>query len=279
MGEARWKLMVDQDGMTIANDKFRLTAGSESVGGDLAMADTALGTIDSGRMEAIITELESMTPRSYGQFCGLSRALELVGERWSLMIIRDLLVTPKSLANIQRGLPRMPSEVLTARLRELEYANVIEGITRGGEVVYQLTDFGSELEESLLKFNLWGARMLGVRRGDEIVTTDSSVMALRATFRPEAARGLRVGYEFRIGDIVFHARVDDGTLHAAPGSLPGADLIIEPGVAMKGLMTGEISPAEALEKGTVRIISGDPALVHRFAELFHIPGAVFATER
>ncbi len=279
MGEARWKLVVDQDGMTIASDKFRLTAGSEAVGGDLALADKAFEAIESGRMEEIVAELESMTQRSYGQFCGLSRALELVGERWSLMIIRDLMVTPKSVADIQRGLPRLPSELLAVRLRELEHAKVVEAIARGGEVVYQLTDFGGELEESLLKFNLWGARMLGVRRGDEIVTTDSSVMALRATFRPEAARGLRAGYEFRIGDIVFHARVDDGTLHAAPGSLPGADLVIEPGTTMKGMMTGEIDPAEALENGSIRIISGDPALVHRFAELFHIPGVAQATER
>jgi DNA-binding HxlR family transcriptional regulator len=279
MGEARWKLVVDQDGMTIASDKFQLTTGTESIGGDLATADTGFDAIESGRMEAIIAALESMTQRSYGQFCGLSRALELVGERWSLMIIRDLMVTPKSLADIQRGLPRLPSELLAARLRELEHANVIEGITHGDVVIYQLTDFGSELEETLLTFNRWGARVLGVPRGEEIVTTDSLVMALRATFRPEASRGLRVGYEFRLRDIVFHARVDDGTLHAAPGPLPSADLILEPGVSMKGLMTGEISPADALEDGSVRIVSGDPALVHRFAELFHIPGAVFATER
>src|SRR6266545_3964673 len=77
MGEARWKLVVDQDGMTIASDKFRLTAGSEAVGGDLALADKAFEAIESGRMEEIVAELESMTQRSYGQFCGLSRALEL----------------------------------------------------------------------------------------------------------------------------------------------------------------------------------------------------------
>jgi DNA-binding HxlR family transcriptional regulator len=254
------------------------TTGTDSIGGDLAKSDLAFGAIDSGRMESIITELESMTHRSYGQFCGLSRALELVGERWSLMIIRDLMVRPKSLAAIQQGLPRMPSEVLASRLRELEHANVVEGVAHGDEVIYQLSDFGSELEQILLKFSLWGARLLGEPRDEEIVTTDSMVMALRSTFQPESARGLRAGYEFRLGDIVFHARVDDGTLHAAPGPLPGADLIFEPGVAMKGMMTGELSPAEALRNGGVRIISGDPALVHRFAEMFQIPGVVSSAE-
>lgn len=280
MGEARWKLVVDQDGMTIASDRFRLTTGAESVGGDLAMADTAFGSIESGQMEAIIAELESMTQRSYGQFCGLSRALELVGERWSMMIIRDLLVTPKSLAELQRGLPRLPTEVLAARLRELEHADIVEGISRGDEVVYDLTEFGGELEDILLRFARWGARLLGNPRDEEIVTTDSLVVALRSTFQPEASRGLRAGYEIRFGEeIVFHARVDNGTLHAAPGSLPGADLIMEPGAAMKALMTGEITPAEALADGSLRIVSGDPALVYRFAELFQIPGMATARGR
>jgi hypothetical protein len=88
---------------------------------------------------------------------------------------------------------------------------------------------------------------------------------------------LHAGFEIRVDDVVFHARVDDGTVQAGPGSLPGADLIIEPGPAMKGLMTGEISPAEALEDGDFQVISGDPALVYRFAELFHIPGVVEST--
>jgi DNA-binding HxlR family transcriptional regulator len=278
MGEARWKLVVDQDGMTIANDKFRLTTGAEVVGGDLAEADAQFDPLGSGHMEALIAELESMTQRSYGQFCGLSRALELVGERWSLMIIRDLMVTSKTYDEIRNGLPRLPDEVLTARLRELSHANVIEAVTRDDETIYQLTKFGGELEEILLKFALWGARLLGMPRGEEIITTDSMVMALRATFRPEAARGLTASYEFRLGDVILHAKVDDGKLDAGPGPLPEADLIVEPGPAMKGMMTGELSPAEALAEGGVNIIKGDETLVHKFAELFHIPGVTAAAE-
>src|SRR5262249_58408763 len=128
---AQWKLVMDQQGVTITNDRFELrTTGSQSdFDGDLALDDAALEAAlagaESSQMEAIISELQTMTRRTYGQFCGLSRALEVVGERWSLLIIRDLLVSSRTLTELQRGLPRIPTDLLCTRLKELEHAGIV----------------------------------------------------------------------------------------------------------------------------------------------------------
>ncbi|HEX6472707.1 MAG TPA: winged helix-turn-helix transcriptional regulator [Streptosporangiaceae bacterium] len=215
-----------------------------------------------------------MTKRSYGQYCGLARALEIVGERWALLLVRDLLVGPRRFTDLRKGLPHIPTNILSARLKELEGAGVVRRrvLPRpAGSVVYELTEFGAELEAVVIRLGRWGARLLGEARPDEIVTVDSLIMAMRTTFDAEAARGARLGYELRAGQMVIHMRVDGGRLDVAAGPLPGADLVIEAGPALRPLMAGEVSPAEAIESGGVRL-TGDPELLARFVEIFRIPG-------
>ena len=219
-----------------------------------------------------------MTKRAYGQYCGLSRAVEVVAERWALLIIRDLLVGPRRFTDLNRGLPRIPTNILAARLKELEDAGVVRRriVPRpAGSIVYELTEYGSELKDVVLALGRWGARTLGNPRPGEIITVDSMIMALRTTFQPEAARGVRAAYELRLGEIVIHARVDDGTVAVGAGELPGADLIIEAGLALREVLAGEISPTDALENGSIRV-QGDPALLSQFAQLFHIAPSPFA---
>ncbi|MEO3810286.1 winged helix-turn-helix transcriptional regulator [Sphaerisporangium sp. B11E5] len=214
-----------------------------------------------------------MTGRSYGQFCGLSRAMESVGERWALLIVRDLLVRPKRFTDLRRGLPRIPTNILSARLKELELAGVVHRTVLprpAASVVYELTPYGRALEDVVLRLGLWGAMAMGAPEPGEIATIDSVTMALRSTFRPEAAAGLSVSYEFRLGDIVLSAVIDDGTLNVLPGPLPGADLVVEAGHELRALMAGEVTPAEAVEKGMVTL-TGDPAGLDRLVEVFHIP--------
>jgi DNA-binding HxlR family transcriptional regulator len=215
----------------------------------------------------------AMTMRVYGQYCGLARALEIVGERWAFLIVRDLLVGSKRFTDLRLGLPGIPTNVLTARLKELERGGVIRRrlLPRpAGSIIYELTPYGMELEEVVVHLGRWGAKSLGDPRCEETVTVDSMVMAMRSTFRPEAARGTHASYEFRFGDIVIHVRIDDAEVDVGAGPTPGgADLIVETGPAIKGLMTGEITPAEAISSGIVRL-TGDPALLTRFAEIFRI---------
>jgi DNA-binding HxlR family transcriptional regulator len=204
--------------------------------------------------------------------------MELVGERWALLVVRDLVLGPKRFTDLRRGLPRIPTNILSARLKELEDAGVLRRrvLPRpAAGVVYELTRYGQELEDIVLRLGLWGARSLREPRPDDIVTTDSLILALRATFLPEAAGELRAGYQLNLGDIVVHARIDQGSLEVGEGPLAGADLIIETGPAIRALMAGELSPGEAVQSGSVRL-TGDAYLLTRFVEAFHIPPAPVA---
>lgn len=213
-----------------------------------------------------------MSSRSYGQFCGLAHAINLIGERWGVLIIRNLLVGPKRFTDLKRGLPRIPTNVLSTRLREFELNGVVERriLPRpDGSVVYALTAYGQQLEPAILSLSRWGAQTLGVPGPDDIVTVDSMIMAMRTTFRPDAARNQRVTFELRLEEIVFHLEVDDGHLTATPGPADDPDLVIETGPDLKLLMAGEITPAEALADGIVRI-TGEPPLLDMFAAAFRI---------
>jgi DNA-binding HxlR family transcriptional regulator len=220
-----------------------------------------------------------MTHQTYGQHCGLVRALELVGEPWALLMIRDLLVEPKTLAEIRRGLPQMPAETLSSRLEELERGQVIrrrEPLAPTDQSVFELTEYGTELDDIVAQLGRWGLRTLGGLRRDEIITIDGLITALRITFRPEAARGIHVNFVVEMGDMVAHACINDGHAEIGKGHLLNPDLIIEAGPPMQLLLAGEMSPREALETAGVRLRSpdggpGNPGLLTWFVELFRIP--------
>jgi DNA-binding HxlR family transcriptional regulator len=247
--------------------------------------------------------VKGVTTRTYGQYCGVARALEMVGERWALLIIRDLLVGPKRYTDLRSGLSKIPTNVLATRLKELEQAGVVVRRVQprpSGAVVYELTPYGAELEELVLGLGRWGARSLAELRPGEIATADSLIMALRSTFQPSEAAGLKVGYELRFGDVVIHARVDGGSLITGQGPLTAAaaaadvganaevdaaagadvgapadlvgsptDLVVEAMAPLSPLLSGELSAADVLANGIVRI-TGEPAELDRFAALFRI---------
>jgi DNA-binding HxlR family transcriptional regulator len=220
-----------------------------------------------------------MKARSYGKYCGVAHALELVGERWAIVLVSDLIRGPKRFTDLQRGQPRIPSNVLSARLKELEDAGVIRRrvLPRPASGVgYELTEYGRELEDIVLRLGLWGAKSMPEPRPDEVVTADTLILALRSTFRPEAARDLQAGYELRFGEIVVHARVDQGALEVDEGPLADPDLVLETDVTLHPLLTGELGPADAIEIGRVRV-RGKRKLFERFVDVFHIPPVPVAT--
>jgi len=213
-----------------------------------------------------------MATRGYGQFCGLARAAELVGERWTLLILRDLLVGAHRFTDLARSLRGIPTNVLAERLKELEAAGVVrrrilDRPARG--IAYELTPYGRELEDAIVHLGSWGAKTLGEPREGETVSHESLVMALRTTFQRDAAAGVHAGFELRFGEIVIHASVADGTIAAGVGPLPSADLVIQADHALKALLARELSPADAIENGSVRLM-GDPTLLEKFVELFRI---------
>lgn len=130
--------------------------------------------------------------KDYGQFCGLSRAASVLGERWALMIVRDLTVGARRFTDLQAGLPGIPTAVLTARLRELEGAGVVSRVAapapaRG--VLYELTPRGRELHPILDALGWWGARTMDAPRETEVVTDASLAAALRSAHTPGAVTG------------------------------------------------------------------------------------------
>jgi DNA-binding HxlR family transcriptional regulator len=217
-----------------------------------------------------------MTDRSLGQFCGIARAFEILGSRWSVLVVRDLILGPKRFAELHEMFPRVTAAVLRSRLDELEAAGVVRptGSDVDGpadEVAYELTEYGRALEPILLELGRWGARSLGDPRPGDLFSLDMAILALRSTFRPDRARGVHASFEVWFGEMVVGVRVDDGALTVTEGELPGADLVIETPV-LKSLMAAELSPTDALWLGLVDA-KGDPSMLNTFVQLFHIPPA------
>ncbi|WP_433042385.1 winged helix-turn-helix transcriptional regulator [Dactylosporangium sp. CS-033363] len=213
-----------------------------------------------------------MARKTYGQYCGVARAMELLGERWTMLIVRDLLVAAKRYTDLHRGLPGIPTNVLADRLKELEAAGVVERVVMprpDGSVVYRLSPYGEELNDVVLSLGRWGAKALGEPLDTDIVTADSLIMAIRTTYHPAEARGLKARYEVQFGDILVHAIVDRTGLQTGTGGVDRPDLRISAGPALRAMMAGELDPDDAVREGSVTI-DGDIALLHRFADVFRI---------
>jgi DNA-binding HxlR family transcriptional regulator len=190
--------------------------------------------------------------RTYNDRCGIARALDVVGDRWALLIVRDLLLGPKRFSDLRAGLRRVSPDVLSQRLRELEQAGVVRRDRLpppAASQVYELTDRGRELEPVLLGLGRWGSRA-PVPAGDPPLSPDSAMLALQALFDPDAARDVAVTYELRLGDSVFHARVERGALTIGRGRPERADATIatEPETLAAVLWHGQESDDPAVAR-------------------------------
>jgi len=211
-----------------------------------------------------------MAARDYGQFSGITRAMELVGERWALLIVRDLLVGPRRYGELAASLPRIPSNILATRLKELQEAGVLRRAPRSRVIVYELTPFGRELEPVVLALGAWGLRAMGEARDEQAISADSMTIDLRTAFRPDAAAALPpTAYAARLAAADLLIRVDGRSLDVRPGSGP-ADLVFATDATIHRLIAGDVDPARALERGLVRVVDGDERLLERFATTFHL---------
>jgi DNA-binding HxlR family transcriptional regulator len=211
-----------------------------------------------------------MAARDYGQYCGITQALEIVGERWALLIVRDLLVGPRRYGELAAGLPRIPSNILAARLKELQEAGVIRRAPRSRVVVYELTPYGRELEPVVLALGAWGFKAMGDPRDEQIITPDSMTMTLRTAFRPEAAVDLpATTYAARFSAAGLLIRVDGPTLDVSRGDGP-VDLAFAAGPGIHRLISGELAPDRAIATGAVEVLRGRVDLLGRFASTFHL---------
>ncbi|MET0821358.1 MAG: helix-turn-helix domain-containing protein [Aeromicrobium sp.] len=211
-----------------------------------------------------------MAAREYGQYCGVTQALELVGERWALLIVRDLLVGPRRYGELAEGLPRIPSNILAARLKELQAAGILRRAPRSRVVVYELTPYGRELEPVILALGAWGFKAMGDPREEQVVTPDSMTMALRTAFRPQVAAQLpATSYAARLGAAELLVRVDGASLDVSRGDGP-VDLSFATGPGIRRLISGELAPEQAISTGVVEVLHGRGDLLARFASTFHL---------
>ena len=211
--------------------------------------------------------------RTYGDPCGIARALDLVGERWALLVVRELVLGPKRFTDLRAGLQHLSPDVLAQRLRGLESAGIVRRRTLpppAASRVYELTDWGRELEPVVLALGRWGSRA-PFPPGDAQLGIDAVVLALRTLFDPRAADGLRASYELRLGEHRFHALVAGGRLELARASAEHPDAIIETDPAtLAALLWQDRGLADAARTGAIRI-DGNRAVVERFLELFPPP--------
>lgn len=231
-----------------------------------------------------------MAARSYGQYCGVTTAVELIGERWALLIVRDLLVGPRRYTDLNQGLARIPTNILSTRLKELQEAGVVRRVPLlNCGLVYELTPYGRELEPIVLALGRWGFQSMGDPGEGDVVTADSLTMALRTAFQPDAAASLpSAAYELHVGDVALRADVTGGELRVAQLAPPAPpvggrrpagdpDVVLAAGPGIRRVISGELRPAAAVDEGVVHVLSGDPALLERFAATFHIePGRAAA---
>ncbi|OAI41240.1 HxlR family transcriptional regulator [bacterium SCGC AG-212-C10] len=211
-----------------------------------------------------------MAARDYGQYCGVTQALELVGERWALLIIRDLLVGPRRFGELAEGLPRIPTNILAARLKELQQVGVIRRAPRSRVIVYELTPYGRELEPVVLALGAWGFKTLGDPRDEQIITPDSLTITLRTAFRPQVAVHLPATvYEARIGSAGLHIAVTGPALAVRREGGP-VDLSFSAGPGIHRIISGDLAPERAIASGAVEVLSGAGELLERFASTFHL---------
>jgi DNA-binding HxlR family transcriptional regulator len=211
-----------------------------------------------------------MASRDYGQYGGITRALELIGERWALLIVRDLLVGPRRYGELAAGLPRIPTNILASRLKELQAAGVIRRVPHSRVIVYELTEYGRELEPVVLSLGAWRFKAMGEPRDEQIITPDSMTIDLRTAFRPTVAAGLpATAYAARFGAAELLIRVDGSALEVSRGDGP-ADLSFAAGHGIHRLISGELAPDRAIATGVVEVLGGRKALLDRFATTFHL---------
>jgi DNA-binding HxlR family transcriptional regulator len=213
------------------------------------------------------------TRRTYGDGCAIARGLDLVGERWALLVVRELLLGPKRYTDLRGGLPNASPNVLSERLRELERDGVVRRRKLpppAGSRVYELTDWGRELEEIVVSLGHWAARSPSPP-SDAPIGVDSIILALRSRFDASAAHGLRAGYELRLGEDRFRIDVADDEVAVARGGADQADATIDtdPGTLAAVLWGGR--PLTDAQRSEEMTIEGDKAAVKRFVRLFPMP--------
>lgn len=217
------------------------------------------------------------TPRSYDDPCGIARALDRVGERWALLIVRELLLGPRRFTDLRAGLPQASPNVLSQRLDELERANVIQRRTLpppAASAVYELTPWGRDLEPVILSLARWGSRATPISRGD--LSTSALMVALQTTFDADAADGLRARVSLMMNSEPFCIEVARKKLSIERGPCDKPDASITTDARSLRAVAFGIEELRGVRRDGRIQMEGDEAVAKRFLGLFRRPTPVVA---
>lgn len=212
--------------------------------------------------------------RSYAQLCGIAAALDLIGDRWTLLLVRDLMLGPMRFGELAEGLPGIGTNTLTARLKQLESAGVIHRRLlplpdRG--TVYELTGYGHDLEPILLALGRWGTRSMGSLPAESVSRSRWLVAGMLAFHDDTREYGEATTWELRLSDGTFTVRAANRNVTITAGPPDQVDAVITTGDAdLHRLLTRQLSPAEAVTTGACTV-SGDASALPRLLDLFAFP--------
>jgi DNA-binding HxlR family transcriptional regulator len=217
-----------------------------------------------------------MTIRSYNQYCGLAYALDIVGERWTLLIIRELIAGPRRFKDLLDGLPGISTNLLAERLKSLADQGILLQRTLpppAGSTVYELTPLGRSLEPMLLELGKWGSQFVPPSCEDAtLLRLGSYALTFKTFFRPQVAQGVDETYELHVGNEVLQVQVKDGELAVQQGQALKPDVVIYTDMpTFMLLMPGQLEPQTAISQGRV-CIEGDPTALDRLLQMCGLPG-------
>jgi DNA-binding HxlR family transcriptional regulator len=188
--------------------------------------------------------------------CGIAHSQELLGQRWALLVVRELLLGPKRFTDLRAGIPDISPNVLGQRLRELEESGIVRRrklAPPAATQVYELTEWGRELEPAVLALGRWASHSPSFPLGAEM-GPDSLVLALQSTFDPAKAAGLEATYELWLGEVPFRIAVKGGRFEAERGEADGPDATIRSHPdAVASVVFGENRLGKAVEAGGIEI--------------------------
>ena len=197
-----------------------------------------------------------MGKRSYDQYCTVARALDVVGERWTLLLVRELLTGPRRFKDLLGGLPGIGTNLLAARLKALEGEGVVRRATLpppAGSSVYELTELGRSLGPVIAALSRWGSGLLGGPREGDDLRPAWAATALQSVLEAGAVADPREIYEFRIDGETFHARIEGGEVEVRQGSAEDPDLIFAGDTeTFLAVVAGRVGVEEAMGSGALR---------------------------
>jgi DNA-binding HxlR family transcriptional regulator len=211
----------------------------------------------------------------YDDPCGTARALSVIGERWTLLVVRELIFGPKRFTDLSRGLPSMSQNVLSQRLRELDRRGILRRRKLGPPVsgqVYELTAFGYDLRPVLIAVGTWGSRLpLDADATRTDLSVDALMLALLTTFQPEIAGDLVISCELSFDGDRFHAVIADRRFDVARGAATTPDVVLDTdSPTLRSVVFGGTPLKDVVAAGTLRL-TGDLDSAARFVSCFPRP--------